>query len=174
MIDLFDKKDKRRDVTVGVTGGLYNKDSVFVKLPTSTNQTYTKKYITLVAVINDSRANWKVIRYADVLLMLAKALNDNGKITEALSYLNQVRTRAGMPGYSNLTKEATRDKIHLERRLEISFEGERWFDLVRTGQRYTTMKNVGRLPYMAVFPLPLSEIRLVNNTAIYPQNDGYN
>ncbi|MGI8638148.1 MAG: RagB/SusD family nutrient uptake outer membrane protein [Segetibacter sp.] len=173
LIDLFDKKDKRRDVTVGVTGGFYGKDSVFVKLPANTNQTYTKKYITPVAVINDSRANWKVIRYADVLLMLAEALNENGKTTEALTYLNQVRTRAGMPGYSGLSKDATRDKIYLERRLELSFEGVRWFDLVRTGQAYAALKSVGMLPYMTVFPLPLSQIQLVNNPAIYPQNDGY-
>ncbi len=174
LIDLFDKKDKRRDVTVGVTGGFYNKDSVFVKLPTSTNQTYTKKYITPVAVINDSRANWKVIRYADVLLILAEALNENGKTTEALTYLNQVRTRAGMPGYSNLSKDATRDKIYLERRLELSFEGVRWFDLVRTGQAYPVMKNAGMLPYMTVFPIPLSQIQLINNPTIFPQNEGYN
>lgn len=174
LIDLFDKKDKRRDITVGVTGGFYNKDSVFVKLPTSTNQTYTKKYITPVAVINDSRANWKVIRYADVLLMLAEALNENNKNTEALTYLNQVRVRAGMPGYSNLTKDATRDKIYLERRLELSFEGVRWFDLLRTGQAYPVMKNSGMLPYMTVFPLPLSQIQLINNSGLYPQNEGYN
>lgn len=174
LIDLFDKKDKRRDVTVGVTGGFYNKDSVFVKLPANTNQTYTKKYITPVAVINDSRANWKVIRYADVLLMLAEALNENGKTTGALGYLNQVRARAGMPAYSNLTKDATRDKIYLERRLELSFEGVRWFDLLRTGQAYATLKSVGMLPYMTVFPIPLSQIQLVNNPTLYPQNEGYN
>lgn len=174
LIDLFDKKDKRRDITVGVTGGFYGKDSVFVKLPTNTNQTYTKKYITPVAVINDSRANWKVIRYADVLLMLAEALNENGKTAEAHVYLNMVRTRAGLTGYTNLTKEAARDNIYLERRFELSFEGVRWFDLLRTGQAYATMQKYGMLPYMTVFPIPLSQIQLINNPAIFPQNEGYN
>jgi starch-binding outer membrane protein, SusD/RagB family len=174
LIDSFDIKDKRRDVTVGVTGGFYNKDSVFVKLPTNTNQTYTKKYITRVTVANDSRANWKVIRYADVLLMLAEALNENGKTTEALNYLNQVRARAGVAQYSNLTKEVTREKIYLERRLELSFEGVRWFDLVRTGRAYATMQKVGMLPFMTVFPVPLSQVQLINNPTIFPQNEGYN
>jgi tetratricopeptide (TPR) repeat protein len=174
LINLFDPKDKRRDITVGVTGGFYNRDSVLVKLPTNTNQTYTKKYITPVPVINDSRANWKVIRYADVLLMLAEALNENGKTTEALTYLNQVRARAGLTGYSNLTKDATRANIYLERRLELSFEGVRWFDLVRTGQAYATLQKDGMLPYMTVFPIPLSQIQLINNPTIFPQNEGYN
>jgi len=174
LIDLFDKKDKRKDITVGITGGFYNKDSVFVKLPTNTNQTYTKKYITPVAVINDSRANWKVIRYADVLLMLAEALNENGKTNEALTYLNQVSVRAGLTGYANLSKDAARDKIYLERRLELSFEGVRWFDLVRTGQAYNTMQKFNMLPYMTVFPIPLSQVQLINNPTIIPQNEGYN
>jgi starch-binding outer membrane protein, SusD/RagB family len=125
-------------------------------------------------VANDSRANWKVIRYADVLLMLAEALNENGKTTEALNYLNHIRVRAGVPQYSTLTKEATREKIYLERRLELSFEGVRWFDLVRTGRAHPTMQKVGTLPYMTVFPVPLSQVQLINNPTIFPQNEGYN
>lgn len=174
LIDLFDPKDRRKDVTVGVTGGFFNRDSVFIKLASNTNQTYTKKYITPVVAANDSRANWKVIRYADVLLMYAEALNENGKTNEALGYLNMVRTRAGLAGYSNITKEDTRDKIYLERRLELSFEGVRWFDLLRTGQAYAVMQKYGMLPYMTVFPVPLSQIQLINNPSIYPQNKGYN
>jgi len=174
LIDLFDSKDLRKDITVGVTGGFYDADSVFIKLPPNTNQTYTKKYIVPVVAANDSRANWKVIRYADVLLMYAEALNENDKTNEAIIYLNQVRTRAGLTGYSNLTKDAARDKIYLERRLELSFEGVRWFDLVRTGHAYSIMKPYGMQPYMTVFPIPLSQTQLINNPTIFPQNPGYN
>lgn len=173
LIDLFDLKDRRKDITVGVTGGFYNADPVFVKLPANTNQTYTKKYIVPVLAANDSRANWKVIRYADVLLMYAEALNENGKTNEALISLNKVRIRAGLTGYSGLTKEETREKIAIERRLELSFEGLRWFDLLRTDQAFNVMKNFGMLPYMTVFPIPLSQIQLINNPAIFPQNPGY-
>jgi hypothetical protein len=60
-------------------------------------------------------------------------LNEDGKTIEALTYVNQVRNRAGLQGYFNLSKEDTRNKIYLERSLELSFEGVRWFDLVRTG-----------------------------------------
>jgi starch-binding outer membrane protein, SusD/RagB family len=173
LMDLFEPKDIRKDITVGVRGGFYNADSVFVKLPSSTNQTYTKKYIVPVVAANDSRANWKVIRYADVLLMLAEAMNENGKTTEALSYLNQVRSRAGLSGYLNLTKDEAREKIYLERRLELSFEGVRWFDLVRTGRALSVMQQYGMQPFMTVFPIPLSQVQLINNTTIFPQNEGY-
>jgi len=173
LIALFDQKDRRRDITVGVRGGFYGRDSVLIRLPGNTNQTYTKKYITPVLAANDSRANWKVIRYADVLLMLAEALNENGKSGEALVYLNQVRTRAGLTGYAILSKDEMREKIYIERRLELSFEGVRWFDLVRTGRAFTEMQKFGMLPHMTVFPLPLSQIQLMNNPAIFPQNKGY-
>lgn len=173
LIDLFDPHDRRKDITVGVTGGFYNADSVFISLPSNTNQTYTKKYITAVTAANDSKANWKVIRYADVLLMYAEALNENGKTEEALTYLNQVRSRAGLTGYSNLTKDVAREKIYLERRLELSFEGVRWFDLLRTGRAYDIMKEYGMQPYMTVFPIPLSQVELINDASIFPQNEGY-
>lgn len=173
LIDLFDLKDIRKDITVGVKGGFYNKDSVFVKLPTSTSQTYTKKYIVSVAANNDSRANWKVIRYADVLLMYAESLNENNKTDLALEYLNLVRNRAGLEGYSDLTKEDSKQKILLERRLELSFEGVRWFDLLRTGQAYKVMEQYGMQPFMTVFPIPLSQIQLINDPTIFPQNKGY-
>ena len=90
--------------------------------------------------------------------MYAEVLNENGKTAQALPILNQVRTRAGVPTLAGLTKDDLREKIYLERRLELSFEGHRWFDLLRTGRTYTTMKDKGMLPYMTVFPLPLSQI----------------
>jgi starch-binding outer membrane protein, SusD/RagB family len=173
LINLFDSKDLRKDVTVGVTGGFYDADSVFIELPSNTSQTYTKKYLVPVLASNDSRANWKVIRYADVLLMYAEALNENGKTAEALSPLNDVRVRAGLPEYSGLSQAEARDAISLERRLELSFEGVRWFDLLRTGQAYDVMKDYGMLPHMTVFPLPLSQVQLMDDAAIFPQNEGY-
>jgi starch-binding outer membrane protein, SusD/RagB family len=174
LMDLFDASDLRKDITVGVRGGFYGTGGVFVKLPSNTNQTYTKKYIVACKVINDSRANWKVIRYGDVLLMYAEALNENGKTAQAIPYLNQIRTRAGLTGYAtDMTQAATRSAIALERRLELSFEGVRWFDLLRTGQAYNVMKAYGMAPYMTVFPIPLSQVQLINNPSVLPQNLGY-
>jgi len=123
---------------------------------------------------NDSRANWKVIRYADVILMYAEALNENGKTTEALTWLNKVRTRAGVANYAALTKDDAREKIYLERRLELSMEGHRWFDLVRTGRALSTMAPLGMKPYMNVFPVPQAQVEIIHDPAIFPQNPGYN
>ena len=173
LIDLFAPEDLRKDVTVGVKGGFYDAEGVFIELPRNTNQTYTKKYLVPVLAANDSRANWKVIRYADVLLMYAEALNENGNTPEALTQLNKVRVRAGLIGYSGLNQAEARTAIVLERRLELSFEGVRWFDLLRTGQAYNVMKEYGMLPHMTVFPLPLSQIQLIDDPSIMPQNEGY-
>ena len=81
------------------------------------------------ASLNDSPANWKVIRYADVLLMYAEALNENNKTDLALTNLNKVRARVTMPAFTGLTKDQTRVKIDSERRFELAMEGQRWFDL---------------------------------------------
>jgi hypothetical protein len=72
-----------------------------------------------------------------------------------------------------MTQSATRDAIMLERRLELSFEGVRWFDLLRTGQAYNVMQKYGMADYMTLFPIPLSQVQLVNNPAVLPQNPGY-
>ncbi len=103
----------------------------------------------------------------------AEALNENGKTTEALGFLNQVRTRAGLKDLTNLTQSATRESIYQERRFELYLEGHRWFDLVRTGRALSVMQPFGMKPYMTVFPIPLRQIELINNRAVFPQNQGY-
>jgi len=105
--------------------------------------------------------------------MYAEALNENGKVVEATNYLNQIRTRAGVTTYSNLGKDDLREKIYQERRLELAFEGHRWFDLVRTGRALSTMQAFGMKDYMTVFPVPLSQVQLINDRSVFPQNPGY-
>jgi tetratricopeptide (TPR) repeat protein len=173
LIELFEAGDKRKDVTVGPKAGFFNGQGEFIKLPPATSQTYTRKYITPVAVTNDSKANWKVIRYADVLLMYAEALNENNKTAQAVQILNQVRARAGVATYTATTQTDIREKIARERRLELSFEGHRWFDLVRTGKALEVLRSNGMQDYMTVFPVPLNQIQVVNDKNVFPQNPGY-
>jgi hypothetical protein len=98
--------------------------------------------------------NWPIYRYAEVLLFEAEALNELGRTSEAVTYLNQVRARArNGTGAENraqpanyagpLTAAAVRDTIFEERRIETVFEGDRWFDLIRRGPTYflTMMKR---------------------------------
>lgn len=69
-------------------------------------------------------------RYADVLLKKAEALNEMGQPGQAAASLNIVRKRAGLPEVSGLSQEAMREKIIHERRMELAFEGHRWFDMI--------------------------------------------
>ncbi len=80
--------------------------------------------------------NWRIIRYADVLLMLAEALNEDGMTAEAVNYVNMVRQRMGsglMPISTGLSKEDAKQAIIDERAMELAGEGHRFFDLVRWG-----------------------------------------
>jgi len=170
---LFEDHDKRKDITVGVYGGWIGKDGEFIPITASTSMSYTKKYLYPTAQSDDSQCNWHVTRYGDVVLMYAEALNENGKTNEALTWLNMIRTRAGVSTYSGLNQSETREAIYTERRFELSFEGHRWFDLVRYGRAYEKMAPKGMKPHMTVFPIPWSQIQVVNNKAILWQNEGY-
>jgi len=78
--------------------------------------------------------NWRIIRYADVLLMLAEAQNEQGKSAEAIGYINQVRARAKVAALEDgLAQDGVRQAIIDERVLELTGEGHRYFDLVRWG-----------------------------------------
>jgi hypothetical protein len=170
--ELFVAGDKRREKSAA--NGHYNASGVWVPLPvTGLRRSFTMKYTVAVPSGGDSPANFKVIRYADVLLMLAEALNENNKTTEALTYLNMVRTRAGVAQYTGLSKSTARDKIWHERRLELCFEGHRWFDLLRQGRAFQVMGKFGMKSYMTLFPIPLQEILVVNNKDILWQNPGW-
>lgn len=174
IFDLYDPNDLRKDISVAhIADGLYDEEGNYTPMTPIDLTTYTKKYVTPLDIANDSPANWKVIRYADVLLMLAEALNENGKTEEALGYLNQVRARADIAGYAGLTQDETREMIYLERRFEFYLEGHRWFDLVRTGRALTALAAQGIQPHMLVFPIPLSQIQVINNPSVFPQNPGY-
>ncbi|MFY7945341.1 MAG: RagB/SusD family nutrient uptake outer membrane protein, partial [Crocinitomicaceae bacterium] len=122
---------------------------------------YNNKYIKRQGEIglpdNDltSPVNYRVMRYADVLLMAAEAHYQLGNSSQAQILVNQVRTRAGIPGIS----VNSIDKIYKERRYELSGEGLRFFDLVRTGQAADFIQ--GFVPGKhELFPIPQVEIDL--------------
>jgi len=80
---------------------------------------------------DDYGPNWRIIRYSDVLLMLAEALNEQNKTGEAETFINQVRTRAAVAPLAGLNQDDMRQAIIDERVLELTGEGHRFFDLVR-------------------------------------------
>jgi len=106
------------------------------------NYPFVLKYLHKHTAFNITNDNWPVYRYSEVLLLLAEALNEQGKSTDALTYLNQVRTRAGLV---NVTSTAgLRDVIMHERRVELAFENKRWLDLVRTGTAVNVITAYGQ------------------------------
>ena len=74
---------------------------------------------------------WPVFRYTEILLNAAEAVNEAEGPSAAYEYINPIRQRAGMPDFSGLTKEQLRDRIRNERRIELSFEDHRMWDLRR-------------------------------------------
>jgi len=104
--------------------------------------------------------NQRIIRYADVLLMAAEAINRSSAPDDAKAqgYLNQVRKRAFGDELHNITATGTslKQAIWEERRLELAMEGDRFFDLVRTGQAATVITGFvsGK---NEVFPIPQRE-----------------
>ena len=79
----------------------------------------------------DNPINYRVLRYADVLLMHAEALNEQGQPTQAAPFVNQVRQRVGKSALGTLTQAQLRDTILFERMFELGLESSRFTDLKR-------------------------------------------
>jgi len=103
---------------------------------------YVKKYLFPVTLVDDGESDWPVLRYADILLMLAEAQGYN---QSSLDLINSVRVRAGLPNFtmSNITSVGQFEQaLSTERRIEFAFENQRWFDLVRFNTTMTTVTAV--------------------------------
>ncbi len=119
----------------------------------------------------------RLIRYADVLLMAAEALNENGKPAEALTYLNMVRARARqgnnsiLPDITTTVKNELSDTIGMERRHELGLEGWRFWDLVRTGKAGTVLGPLGFIVGKhELLPIPQSEIDISQGSLVQNPN----
>jgi starch-binding outer membrane protein, SusD/RagB family len=125
--------------------------------------------------IIDGERNMPVIRYAEVLLIYAEALNEQGLTDEALPYLNRIRERADLDPLDNLNQVQFRDALLQERRIEFFGEGHRFFDLRRMGKSMEFIhdkagKNNYSEPKNLYFPIPQVERDLNSNLT---QNTGY-
>lgn len=153
--------------------------TVQIPVPSNVN-VVPRKFYDEFSATNDVGNDFPVLRYADVLLLYAEALNEVGyqPTGDALLSLNQVRTRAGAPVYTAAqlaTQAAFRDAVINERRLELALENDRWFDLVRTGRAVDALKATGiTVPASrTVYPIPQAEIDTYNNPTTFAQNPGY-
>ena len=140
---------------------------------------FNRKYISRQGDLNTGDANltnpnnYRAIRFADVLLMAAEALNRGGiSDSRAQMYLNRVRERAFGNSDNNVsvTGSALTDAIYHERRVELVGEGHRFFDLVRTGRAASEIDGFQTGKH-ELFPIPLIEIQLAGDQ--WEQNPGY-
>ncbi|GLR18198.1 RagB/SusD family nutrient uptake outer membrane protein [Portibacter lacus] len=179
--DAFKSEDLRKYHSIMTAGDEYpmiNPSEGGYKYPSqgaSRAQVNIKKYV--IGGGNDvcfmsTPQNYHVIRYADVLLMLAEAsCKRNGGLSvtpEVVSAFNQVRERAGLSKEEVITTEM----VYKERRLEFAFENHRWFDLLREGNIQKTMQLHGKQmqDHNILFPIPTQELAINPNLT---QNEGY-
>jgi len=109
----------------------------------------------------DGDKNIRVLRFAEILLINAEALNELGQSAEALASLNRVRSRVNLPEVTTIDQEDLRMAIWKERRLELAMEHDRWYDLLRQGRAEEVMIAHGK-PFIAgmheLFPIPNDQL----------------
>jgi starch-binding outer membrane protein, SusD/RagB family len=188
-VNAFEENDPRLDYTIGregtewISGGVFNP----AWSPTGYLQ---KKHLQPVSEIpagfkGDGDLNYVFMRYAEVLLMKAEALNEANRTAEALQPLNLVRQRAResylhdemlegfgqvpeglLPDIDITDQSQLREIIRNERRVELGFEFHRYYDLMRYGPGYAEERLNNNFNYdeHRYFPIPQSEVDI--NTRI--------
>ncbi len=167
LLNSYDPNDLRRDATIIFRGEtLY--DGRFVP-ETVVNPMYNQKaYSSAFTDYQQTGKNIRILRYAEVLLMNAEAASQLGG--DVSGPLNQVRNRAGLESIIN----PSQFDVWNERRWELAFEHDRYFDLVRQGRAETVLQSLG-IPFVAgkheLFPIPNVQIDL--SEGILQQNPGW-
>jgi tetratricopeptide (TPR) repeat protein len=136
IINAYEPGDERRDVSIGYVelSGSLRADKVYP---------YIKKFAKPHSLHNNHGTNWPIYRYAEVLLFLAEAVNEQGNPGSAANYLNQVRNRAGLDDTTASSQDEMREAIFRERRVELAFENKRWFDITRTDREQEIIGDFG-------------------------------
>lgn len=177
-IDQYEPGDLRKDLTVFYEGCPDFEGKAYKSSYSNTGYN-VRKFLVSKSVspeFNTNPQNFVVYRYADVLLMKAEALNEIGQTAKAAEPLNIVRRRAGLANVANMSQEAMREKIIHERRMELAFEGHRWFDMVRlqNGQyAINFLHSIGKTlatRERLLFPIPQTEM---DANSLMTQNPGY-
>jgi len=162
--------DIRRDATIIFAGEtLYDGREVSASVE---NPMYNEKaYSSANAGAGDGDKNIRVLRLAEIYLIAAEAANELGNTDAALTNLNVVRGRVHLGEITNTAN--LRQAIWNERRLELAFEHDRWFDLVRTGQAAAAMQAAGKTFIVGtheLFPIPYDQLI---QTPTMSQNPNY-
>ncbi|WP_199898668.1 RagB/SusD family nutrient uptake outer membrane protein [Prolixibacter bellariivorans] len=177
-VDSYEPGDLRKDVTI-LYDGCPQFDGMDYDPGYSTTGYNLRKFLvpkSVASSYDNSPMDFPILRYADVLLMKAEALNNLGKTSEAEAPLNEVRARAGLPAVTGLSQADFKAKVLHERRMELAFEGQRWFDLIRVDNGdygLNFLHSIGKVNATSKFlllPIPQKEIDANPNLT---QNPGY-
>ena len=195
-VDEFEKTgtgviDPRLDYTVGRDSMPWFNNRIFDKAWSQSTGYLTRKHQQSLAEVpnkSDGNINYMAIRYADVLLWYAEALNESGHSAEALIPLNLVRKRAResylydsaklgypiipaglLPDIISTGQTDLRKAIEHERRVELGFEFHRYFDIIRWGKDYATqaLKDKPNFNYDLNKHFPIPQIERDRNKALH-------
>ena len=167
LLSSYELNDARKDATIIFRGEtLY--DGRYVP-ETVVNSMYNQKAYSSSFTENEQTGkNIRILRFAEVLLMNAEAASQLGG--DIAGPLNQVRIRAGLIPLSNPSQL----DVWNERRWELAFEHDRYFDLVRQGRASEVLQSLG-IPFLIgkheLFPIPQVQISL--SDGILQQNPGW-
>jgi len=173
----FETGDIRKELTILRNGETTPEGDLIQKGDPQAGNVWNQKVYVPKSLNNNacgygSIQNIRILRFAEVLLINAEAANELGNTTAAITNLNKVRTRAQLAGTTATTQSALRTAIWRERRVELAMEGDRFVDLVRTGQAATVLAPYGfKAGKNEVFPIPLNSIN--QSSGILTQNPGY-
>lgn len=176
LVDAYEPGDVRKAATIIFRGTTLYDGREIPLSPDDHNQGYNfKAYSSQFTDAWETDANIKYLRYGEVLLMKAEALNELGQTSDAIPLLNAIRHRAGLGDTPAVTQAEVRTAIWKERRVELAFEFDRFFDLVRTGQAKAAFAADGKVfteNKNELFPIPASFI--IQSNGLTAQNPGYN
>jgi len=159
-VDSYESGDLRKDVTI-LYDGCPQFDGKDYDPSWSLTGYNVRKYLvnkTISPEYNTNPSNIVVYRFADVLLMKAEALNELGETSLAQTPLNIVRKRAGLADITTTDKATMKEIIIHERRMELAFEGHRWFDLIR----------IDNGDYAVKFLQSIGKTNITKNRLLYP------
>ncbi|SDL98258.1 RagB/SusD family nutrient uptake outer membrane protein [Chryseobacterium taihuense] len=175
LVSIYENGDLRKKTTILTSGGpdIYNTPNLTLpSSPPLAQQYWNGKAYTLPSertFYAQNKNHWeniKLIRYADIILIAAEAALQSGNAGKATTYLNMIRSRAGL---SNIT--ATLAAIKHERRVEFAMEFERFYDLVRWGDAINVLSSKGYQDKNKYFPIPQTAIDKAQGVLV--QNPNY-
>ncbi len=173
LVNAYEPGDVRKAATIIFAGTTLYDGRVVPNTVSNPRYNY-KAYSSAYTDAWETDTDIKYLRYAEVILMKAEALNELNSTSAAIPLLNQIRNRAGLANTTAASQADVRTAIWKERRVEMAFEHDRFFDLVRTGQAVAAFAVDGKTFVTGkneLFPLPQSFI--TQAAGLSTQNPGY-